>query len=373
MKTSLRRTAQMVLFTLAFSVPVFAREFLRSRPHSVAGHPLAVAVGHFNHDGIPDIVTVGGSDPGITAVSVLLGKGDGSFKQTVSTKVSSSASQFLAVADFNGDHLSDVVYSTFENAVLVLLAKGDGGFQPPVSYSVASRPFGVVSGDFDNDGATDIAVANSFDNAVSVFLGNGDGTFQPPATYASGAPFGMATGDFDGDGNLDLAATNGGTAAEVDVLLGNGDGSFQAPVSYSVGRAPAVEVTVADFNRDGKPDLGCMIDPGQVSVLLGNGDGSLQTPISTNAGISSSLAVADFNLDGRPDAVVTSNYLSVQYVAVLIGQGDGRFKLGTAMSATKLPARMTVATADFNQDGLPDIVAANEEYGLVEVFLNNGP
>jgi hypothetical protein len=93
----------------------------------------------------------------------------------------------------------------------------------------------------------------------------------------------------------------------------------------------------------------------------------------TNAGISSSLAVADFNLDGRLDAVLTSNYLPVQYVAVLMGQGDGRFKLGTTMAATQLPADMTVATADFNQDGLPDIVAANEEYGLVEVFLNNGP
>jgi hypothetical protein len=369
MKTSLLHKAQMVLFTLTFCVPVFAGQFLRPRPHGVAGHPIAVAVGHFNHDSIPDIVTVGGSDRGTTAVSVLLGNGDGSFKKAVSTKVSSSTSQFLAVADLNGDHLSDVVYAVFEDAVVVLLAKGDGGFQSPVSYSVAG-PAGVVSGDFDNDGAIDIAVASS-GNVVSVFLGNGDGTFQPSATYAADAPFGMATGDLDGDGNLDLAATNGGTAAEVNVLLGNGDGSFQAPVSYKVGRAPAVEVTVADFNLDGKPDLGCMINPAQVSVLLGNGDPSFQSPITTDAGISTNLAVADFNLDGRPDVVVTSNYFAVQYVAVLNGQGDGRFKLGATMTASKLPAAMTVAAADFNQDGLPDIVVANEEYGLAEVFLNS--
>ena len=370
MKTSLLRKAQMVLFTLAFCVPVFAGQFLRPRSHSVAGHPTAVAVGHFNHDSIPDIVTVGRTGPGTTAVSVLLGNGDGSFKKAVSTKVSSSIFQFLAVADFNGDHLSDVVYAVFEDAVVVLLAKGDGGFQSPVSYGVAG-PAGVVSGDFDNDGAIDIAVASS-DNVVSVFLGNGDGTFRPPVTYAADAPFGMATGDLDGDGNLDLAVTNGGTIAEVNVLLGNGDGSFQAPVSYKVGTVPAVEVTVADFNLDGKPDLGCMIT-GQVSVLLGNGDGSFQAPIATNAGISSTLAVADFNLDGRPDVVVTSDSFHVKYVAVLIGQGDGRFKLGTAMTATKLAADMVVGAADFNQDGLPDIVAANEEYGLAEVFLNNGP
>ena len=371
MKTSLLSKVQMVLFMLGFCVPVFARPFLRPVPYAVAGHPLAVGLGHFNHDDIPDIVSLGGSNATNSAVSILLGRGDGTFAKAVSTDVPFPAQQFpgdLAVADLNNDQLSDVIYVTADNTIVVLLSKGGGGFQTPVTYTVTSEAHGLTSGDFDHDGTMDLAVAQS--NVVSIFLGNGDGTFQTAVSYAANAPFVLAAGDFDGDGNLDLAASDGYTMS-VDVLLGNGDGSFQTAVSYAVG-GYANGLLVADFNRDGKPDLGCISEVGQVSVLLGNGDGSFQPPVVTHAEESAAFAVADFNLDGRPDVVVAPSFFAGKYVAVLIGQGDGRLKLGAALTATHIPTRFTVTAGDLNQDALPDIVAGNEETGLVEVFLNKG-
>ena len=106
-------------------------------------------------------------------------------------------------------------------------------------------------------------------------------------------------------------------------------------------RARARRRPPADLNGDGKPDM-VVSDIGQdtVSVLLGNGDGTFQAPRSSPsapscrsrassalAGLPNfrrDLAVADFNRDGIPDVVVT-NYDSGD-VSVLLGRGDGTFE-----------------------------------------------
>jgi hypothetical protein len=115
-------------------------------------------------------------------------------------------------------------------------------------------------------------------------------------------------GDLNGDGIADLAVTNF-LSNDVSVLLGNGDGTFQAAVNYVVGpsAAPPLCLAVADFNRDGLPDLAVAF-AGGVRLLLGNGDGTFQTtPLSYVAGsYFSAVAVGDFNRDGFPDLAVTN-------------------------------------------------------------------
>jgi hypothetical protein len=103
---------------------------------------------------------------------------------------------------------------------------------------------------------------------------------------------------------------------EVGVLLGNGDGTFQTAVAYPAG-AQAQSVAVTDVNGDGKPDIVVSgLDPscdgfcdGLVNVLLGNGDGTFQTAVSYSSGGDrpASVAVADVNGDGKPDVVVAND------------------------------------------------------------------
>jgi FG-GAP-like repeat len=93
--------------------------------------------------------------------------------------------------------------------VSVLLGRGDGTFQAPLTLPVGSGPFSLAAGDFNHDGHLDLVAANSGSHDVSILLGRGDGTFQNQVRYAIGPNVvSPVVGDFNGDGCLDLAIAN---------------------------------------------------------------------------------------------------------------------------------------------------------------------
>ena len=115
---------------------------------------------------------------------------------------------------------------------------------------------------------------------------------------------------------------------------------FLPVVTYSSGGS-ANSVAVGDLNGDGIPDLAvanlCGCDMG-VAVLLGNGDGTFRTAVAYASGgaFADSIAIADVNGDGKPDLLVGnecgtfSNNSCVgngeSGVGVLLGNGDGTFQ-----------------------------------------------
>ena len=220
----------------------------------------------------------------------------------------------VAVADLDGDGKPDLAaVNYYSGNVSVLLGKGDGTFQTAVNYRAGSAPQSVAVGDFNGDGKPDLAVANNGSANVSVLLGNGDGTFLAPVNYAAGGwPQFVATDDINNDGKPDLVVANFRVSdftisANVSILLGNGDGTFRAPASYNPGGRA---VAVADFNGDGRPDVA--VANNGIAVLLGNGDGAFQTAVNFNSPGSQPLVVGDFNGDGMPDlAVVNSTGVSI--------------------------------------------------------------
>ncbi len=146
--------------------------------------------------------------------------------------------------------------------------------------------------------------------------------FAPAVTYDSGGQYAdsVAVADVNGDSKPDLVVANQCVDANcangsVSVLLGNGDGTFQPVVTYGSGGASPSSVAVADVNGDSKPDLvvaNQCVDAncatGSVSVLLGNGDGTFQAPVTYGSGgfFTFSVAVADVNGDGKPDLLVAN-------------------------------------------------------------------
>src|SRR5580700_375450 len=191
----------------------------------------------------------------------------------------------VAVGDFNGDGTPDVaVTSTDSNAVSIFLGKGDGTFRTPVSYPLSEGPASVAVGDFNHDGIPDLAVTTNDGNggigAVAILFGNGNGAFQPAVNYPLGrTPTSIAIGDFNHDGNPDLAIVDSSGLSQVYILLGAADGTFQQQQeTYRVGMYPGCVVT-GDFNGDGNLDLavsseGYDHDGQGVIIMLGQGNGT---------------------------------------------------------------------------------------------------
>jgi len=337
------------------AVSVGAVNFTAAVDYTVGTLPFANATGDFNGDHIIDIAVCNYSS---NNVSVLLGRGDGTFETAVNYPVGTEPSA-ITVADLNHDGFPDIAVADEIGktiAVLINKADGTGTFDSAVLYPAGQAPRGIVAGDLRGTGIVDLVVANNLGGDITVFLGNGDGTFKAGINYAADQnPKSVVLGYFSNNNILDIAVANHNTN-DISILMGNGDGSFKAPVNYPVGLDPR-HVLAFDFNKDGKLDL-ATANGGEstVSILYGNGDGTFQPQVKYTASTSPRwLAVADYNNDGNLD-IATSNY-DAKNVSILLGTGSS-----TAGQAFVAPQNYIVGSnptglvaGDFNGDGLQDI------------------
>jgi hypothetical protein len=141
--------------------------------------------------------------------------------------------------------------------------------------------------------------------------------------------------------------------------------------------APGTTIATADMNDDGIPDL-VVISPQDctVDVITVDADGNftLLTPqIFSDITQMSSIAIADVNGDGIPDVIITDASGSAAGVRILSNDGHGGLTadVGYASEPTSGSGPASVTVADINGDGFPDLITANGSDGTVSVLLNN--
>jgi hypothetical protein len=339
--------------------------FLARRDYGLTGGAEGVEIADFDLDGRQDVV-VGVELSNQDNLAVFFGKPDGTLEDAMYFEnFSNNSPTDVAVGNFNGDSLPDVVASIFSpgNRIRVLLNLGNRDFAPSASYEAGGNPSGVDTGDLNGFGFDDIICTNGaqFDNTISVFYNNGNGTFADQIILPTLLrPSGLAIGDLDNDQDRDVVVTHFGDN-RILIFRNDGFGNLDPTQTISIG-GPQTDVILRDLNGDGWRDIA--VAAGTI-VLVPNSGGNFAatqaTPIPGDR-----LDAADFDVDGDLDLVGTAFVHSLAHVGR--NNGAGTFALDNAMFAGYETDQ--VAARDIDQDGLPEFVSANSRARSISFFRN---
>jgi len=329
------------------------------RPVS-SGKFRSVALADLDGDGHLDVA--GGGE---SVLSASFGDGTGRVADTV-LLLGSGSVHAVALGDVDGDGLTDLVSSMRGEAAGLAVWQNQGGrrWRRGAEPTVTSTYQGVAAADVNGDGFVDIVAANATSEAIGgiqVWFGDGHGGWPMEAGPTStGIYMDVAVADFNGDGRPDLAGAGWGSGGALRLWFGDGQGGWITGPTLEAGSFYGVQK--ADLDGDGHPDVLAAGHRSGISVFRGDGRGgfsSLAKP--TDQGSFWNLAVVDLDGDGRNDLLASSND----------GRGLRAWRYTDDNRWEPLEGRFPdtgiyygMDTGDFNRDGYTDVCAASFAQGI---------
>ncbi|KNC52447.1 uncharacterized protein AMSG_08429 [Thecamonas trahens ATCC 50062] len=349
--------------------------------------PRQVAVHDMDADGFDDIIYVC-SDTHM--VVILPGRSDiDSVLATSAAVVDYLADGVFnfAVGDLDQDGDLDIVASITEDSVIrVYYNLGSMLFTQPATIGAAHMlPYTIALGDVSGDGWLDIVYVASGSDLVGWIPAEVGGTFVLPPQKMSAltAPHGAVVGDFDGDGQVDAGAVSESTGEVVYYTFSASASPLTAtPRIVTATTEGAQAVDVVDFNNDGFVDtlVASWLDR-SVTVWFNDGRGSFQGSNGAEGRVSQAIhkditltpgAVVAVDVDGDGLFDALAGYEDVSHpVTWWRNTGDGVFETTPRTVGTCGLEARRVRKADFNGDGLPDVVmVCMDPEADVKAFIN---
>lgn len=291
----------------------------------------------------------------------------------------------MAIADFDGDGLNDVVLGStivedrqlLDSRVAVYLqnSASPGTFLPPSHHA---QDLGTVMlknlavADLQQDGAPDIIGTSWHEGGFRTILNDPmqPGSFLPSVHYGVGAGYmtfgrSQSIGDIDSDGLPDVALVSS-TSVSWCPQNGADPGTFQNDVYIGTGQQ---DVIADDVDGDGLVDIVTLDGDGVVSKSLRlyrnntNSPGQFQAPlIIVTTFFAEHLGLADFDANGLMDIAVSGsqvnpdNFTSYGEFVVFRQTGPGQFRPTDVGLTGGMGITENFVTADLNGNSFPEMV-----------------
>ncbi|HHH54978.1 MAG TPA: T9SS type A sorting domain-containing protein, partial [Bacteroidetes bacterium] len=326
-------------------------------------------------------VVLGNSEAG-SVLSFINLDGNGNFSDGYTILNSFDGAYALGMADIDSNDTLDLcVASTYLNKIAWLPGKDGQSFYSPIliNESQLQDPKYIVTGDFAGDKQSDIIVSNYRDNSLKMFKNKNFGqsyVFNVINEEGGKKERLIASSDLDNDGRIDLIEAQRNYAYSTLNWYKNlneiGDFSVHGILVNNL--PPLTYLTTADLDGDNDPDIIVVSETGNnVSYIKNKGQGKFEKDlnlITDQLQNPSMVNIADFNGDGLLDLIVSS--FSNNYIYLFINN-NGSFSLQQANIPNPVNTPKFIASGDLDKDGYNDIIFSSfGNYGLYWMKNVNG-